>query len=128
MSITLFTKPKAVVTIIFALIFLFNANILLSFMGIDLSDGGLMMVRILGGVYFATGISFWQIESSKDISVMSAYLYGLGEIIAAVICFEAILSGVMNNVGLVLAVGYLLFACGFIWVAKRVNQDNTEGQ
>jgi hypothetical protein len=118
----MFTKPKAIVTLIFALIFLLDASLILSFMGIELSSGGVMFVRILGGVYLGAGIGFWLIAGPKDISAVSAYLYALGEAIAAVVCLTAIINGDMNSVGFVLVIGYALFACGFVWVAKAVRQ------
>jgi hypothetical protein len=120
MQITLFTKPKAIVTLLFAAIFLLDANLILTYFGIELNDGGILVARILGAVYLVLGIEFWMIADKKDISERSAILYSFAEIIAGVICLHAAVSGVMNGLGFLLAVAYALFAGGFYLVAKKV--------
>lgn len=120
MSITLFTKPKAVVSIVVALIFLFDANLILQLFGINLDDAAIMIARILGGVYLGLGIGFWLINGPQDIDEKSAKLYACSEMIAAIACLLATLNGSMNVGGWLLVVSYAFFSCCFIWVAKRV--------
>ena len=120
MHITVFTKPKAFISIIVALIFLIDANLILQLFDIDLNSGGTMVARILGGVYLSLGVSFWMINGPKDIDAKSAKLYAFSEMIAAIACLIATLDGVMNIGGWLLVVAYTLFSCCFVWVAKKV--------
>lgn len=120
MSITVFTKTKAIITIIAALIFLIDANLILQLFSIDLNGGGVMVGRILGGVYLALGISFWLINTPADIDEKSAKLYAFSEIISSLVCLLATVEGVMNIGGWLLVVAYAFFASCFVWVAKEV--------
>ena len=77
MSITVFTKPKSILSIVVALVFIFDANLIMQLFGMSLDDAGIMMTRILGGAYLGLGISFWFINGPDDIDKKSAYLYPL---------------------------------------------------
>ncbi|MBU3071753.1 hypothetical protein KOI40_18150 [Aestuariicella sp. G3-2] len=121
MSVSIFFKPKSVITLLFAMFFIWDANLVLSLYGLELESGGQVIAQILGGVYLGAGIRFWLITTERDILSSSACLYALGEFIASGICFAAISEGILNNAGYILAVGYLLFGCGFLWVANKVN-------
>lgn len=124
MSITVFTKPKAIISIIVALLFLVNANLILQLFGITLDGAGLMIARILGGVYLGLGTSFYLIKGTADISTTSAKLYSFSEMLAAVACLIATLNGDMNMAGWILVVAYAFFSLCFIWVAKVVQSNN----
>ena len=67
MSITIFTKPKAILSIVVALLFLIDANSVMHLFGMELDGSGQMMARILGGAYLGLGISFWFINGPDDI-------------------------------------------------------------
>lgn len=124
MSITIFTKPKAILSIIVALVFLLDANLILQLFSISLDGSGIMVARILGGVYLGLGISFYMIKTTTDISETSAKLYGFSEMIAAVACLIATLNGDMNIGGWILVVAYAFFSLCFIWVSKEVQASN----
>ena len=126
MLITQFTKPKAIITLMVALIFLLDANLILTLFGIELNAGGVMMARILGGVYLGLGIGFWMIAGPKDITPTSARLYALSEAIAAVACLIATLTGAMNVGGWLLVAAYAFFASGFLVVAKQLDNKRIE--
>lgn len=123
-SITRFTKPKAIVTLVVALIFLIDANLIMPLFGVELDDGGVMVGRILGGAYLGAGIGFWMISGPEDIPALTARLYALSEVLVAVACLVATVTGVMNAVGWLLVVAYAFFAGGFFRVASRVNTTN----
>lgn len=118
MKVTTFTKPKAVISIVVAILFLIDANLILQIFAIHLDAAGIMVARILGGAYLGLGIGFWLIASPKDITPVSARLYGFSEAIAAVACLIATVNGVMNNAGWILVVAYGFFACCFLLVAN----------
>ena len=128
MRITQFTKPKAIVTLVSATVFLVDANLILPYLGVELDAGGIFIARILGAVYLALGIDIWMISGAGDFSSKTAHLYALAEILAAVICVLAVANNVLNAVGFVLAAAYALFAGGFYWVARILSQQTTVAQ
>jgi len=119
MSITVFTKPKSILSIVVALVFIFDANLIMQLFGMSLDDAGIMMTRILGGAYLGLGISFWFINGPDDIDKKSAYLYGFSEGIASLACLAGTLNGAMNAAGWIIVVGYLAFSLCFFWVATK---------
>lgn len=119
MSITVFTKPKAILSIVVALLFLIDANLIMNLFGMELDGAGQMMARVLGGAYLGLGISFWFINGVEDIDKKSAYLYALSEMIASVACLMATINGEMNLAGWLFVVGYMLFSLCFVWVGSK---------
>ena len=122
MKITSFTKPKGLITISAALILIIDPNIILQLLGAQLEAAGVMMTRILGGAYLVSGIGIWSINAPCDISTRDSWLYALGESIAAVSVFLAASIGALNLLGWVLAFAYVLFVCGFVFVALETRR------
>ena len=125
MKITHFTKPKGLITVAAAVILIIDPNLILQLLGAQLEAAGVMMGRILGGAYLVSGIGIWSIKGPGDISTRDAWLYALGESIAAVSVFLAASIGALNLLGWGLALPYVLFACGFVFVALQTRQLNT---
>ena len=119
MSITVFTKPKSILSIVVALVFIFDANLIMQLFGMSLDDAGIMMTRILGGAYLGLGISFWFINGPDDIDEKSAYLYGCSEGIASLACLAGTLNGALTAAGWTFVVGYFAFSLCFFWVAPK---------
>lgn len=124
MKVTRFTKPKGLITISAALILIIDPNIILQLLGAQLEVAGVMMTRILGGAYLVSGIGIWSINAPGDISTRDSWLYAFGEFIAAVSVFLAASIGALNMLGWVLVFAYVLFACGFVFVALQNRQLN----
>ncbi len=124
MKITSFTKPKGLITISAALILMIDPNIILHLLGAQLEVAAVMMTRILGGAYLVSGIGIWSINGPGDISTREAWLYALGEIVAVASVFVAVSSGALNFLGWGLAFAYVLFVCGFAFVALEARRLN----
>lgn len=124
MKITHFTKPKGLITLAAAVILIIDPNLILQLLGAQLEAAGVMMTRILGGAYLVSGIGIWSIKGPVDISTRDAWLYVLGESIAAASVFLAVSIGALNLIGWGLALAYVLFVCGFVYVALQSRQLN----
>ena len=124
MKITAFTRPKGLITLGAAVILIIDPNIILQLLGAQLEAAGVMMTRILGGAYLVSGIGIWSISAPGDIGTRDAWLYALGELIAAVSVFLAASVGALNLFGWGLALAYVVFACGFVFVALQSRQPN----
>jgi len=124
MKITSFTKPKGLITLSAALILIIDPNIILQLLGAQLEAAGVMMTRILGGAYLVSGIGIWSINAPGDISTRDAWLYAMGESVAAVSVLLTASIGALNLLGWVLAFAYVLFACGFVFVALETRRLN----
>ena len=122
MNITMFTKPKGIITITFALVFMIDPNMVFQFFGMELNDAGILMSRILGGCYLGSGIGIWSINSVKDISTQSAWWYAAGEIIACIAFVIAMQNQVLNPFGWLLPIAYAFFGFMFIWVASETKK------
>lgn len=126
MKITVFTKPKGLITIASALILVADPDLILHLLGTELGTAGGMMARILGGAYLASGIGLWSINGPADISTRDAWLYAVSEVIAAASVLLAASTGALNLLGWGLAVAYAGFACGFVFVAMQTRQVNLQ--
>lgn len=124
MKITYFTKPKGLITLAAAVILIIDPNLILQLLGAQLEAAGVMMGRILGGAYLVSGIGIWSIKGPAGISTRDAWLYALGESIAAVSVFLAVSIGALNLIGWGLALAYVLFVCGFVYVGLQTRQLN----
>jgi len=124
MKITYFTKPKGLITLAAAVILIIDPNLILQLLGAQLEAAGVMMTRILGGAYLVSGIGIWSIKGPAGISTRDAWLYALGESIAAVSVFLAVSIGALNLIGWGLALAYVLFVCGFVYVGLQTRQLN----
>jgi len=122
MNINHFTKPKALITLSAALLLMIDPNLILELLGARLEAAGVMMTRILGGAYLVSGIGIWSMASPPDVSTREAGLYALGETVAAAAVFIAASSGALNMLSWGLAFAYVLFACGFIFVALETRK------
>ncbi len=118
MNIILFTKPKALATMLFAFLFIIYPQGFFMLIGTSINSAGEMMTRTLGGAYLATALSLWSIKSNKDISAKNAYLYALGDIIGGLAIAFAITQMGLNIIAMLLCAVYLLFAAAFVGVAK----------
>ena len=124
MQITTFTKPKAVLTVVTALVFIIDPNIIINLFGTQLEAAGVMMTRILGGAYLVSGVGIWSINGPSDISAGNAWLYALGESIAVASILMAMSVDGLNLLGWALALAYVVFVAGFIFVALEVRRHN----
>ena len=74
MNITLFTRPKSVLTVGLALLLAFDPNLIFQWTGLVLGDAGTLLGRILGLVYLGIAIELWFVRSNSDLPARNALL------------------------------------------------------
>ena len=67
MNITLFTRPKSVLTVGLALLLAFDPNLIFQWTGLVLGDAGTLLGRILGLVYLGIAIELWFVRSNSEL-------------------------------------------------------------
>ncbi len=123
MKITSFTKPKGLITISAALILMIDPNIILHLLGAQLEAAGVMMTRILGGAYLVSGIGIWSINAPV-ISAPGIPGYTHWASRRGGLCLPGCVYRRIELLGWVLAFAYVLFVCGFVFVALETRRLN----
>lgn len=119
MSITLYTKPKSVLTLGLGLLLAIDPTLIFRWVELTLGDGGMLLGRLLGVVYLGIGIGLWCIRNEQDLSRRDALVLSGVDVLAACIVVHTQCLGVMNPLGWGLAAIYLGSALGFAWCAAQ---------
>ncbi|MCY1277492.1 hypothetical protein D9M68_346590 [compost metagenome] len=119
MNITLFTRPKSVLTVGLALLLAFDPNLVFQWTGLVLGDGGSLLGRILGLVYLGIAIDLWFVRSNADLPPRNALLLTAVDFAAVALLVQVQLAGLMNALGWGLIAVYLGSGLGFLWCAMQ---------
>lgn len=119
MSITLYTKPKSLLTLGLAVVLAVDPSLIFGFLGLPLGDGGMLLGRLLGLVYLGIGMSLWFIRDKQDLPTRDALVLFVVDLLATGAVVHAQLLGVMNPLGWALAAVFLCSGLGFAWCATR---------
>jgi hypothetical protein len=111
---TLFTI-NAIVAVLFGLAFLLAPVPLLASYGVELSDAGLYVARLLGSAFIAFALISWFFRDSPGSSELRAVILALfvSDLIGFVLSLIYQLQGVANALGWSTVVIYLLLGVGF---------------
>ncbi|OGO63148.1 MAG: hypothetical protein A2030_06265 [Chloroflexi bacterium RBG_19FT_COMBO_50_10] len=113
---------KAVVCIVLGCIILFVPNILYTFFGASLNDGGYLAARQYGSSLIGGFLLTWYARNAAESKARRAIVLDLFiyDAVGAVITLIALLTGVMNPLGWSVFALYLLLAIGFgyFWFTK----------
>lgn len=122
MNLKLMMSIKSVVCWIFGLAFIVVPGPLMNFYGVALSDGGLLMVRLLGAAFVLLALWLGLARETHDQEAMNAVAISVtvGDVLGAVILAVGILTGTGNALLWTAVILYLLLAIGFgyVWFAK----------
>lgn len=119
MAQNVFRIFKAIATVLGAVVLLVFPAQLAALAAVDLTDGGVLIARLLGATYLIFGIMMFGAVTAELFEPRAAYLFGLQDLLAAGLVIAATLAGVMNGYGWVSAAIYGGFGLGFIVLAKR---------
>ena len=101
MSLKTMLVIKAVVCLVFALLFLIVPGPLWAFFGVTLDSGGLLMARLYGASLVGNLLLTWFSQNDTGSQALRAAILGLFvyDAIGFVVALVAVLSGVMNAFG-----------------------------
>lgn len=99
MNITLFTRPKSVLTVGLALLLAFDPNLIFQWTGLVLGDAGTLLGRILGLVYLGIAIELWFVRSNSDLPARNALLLTAVDCSVVALLVQVQLAGLMNVLG-----------------------------
>lgn len=106
---------KAVICLVFGILFLLAPGPLMSFYGVTLGSGGILLARLYGASLIGNLLLTWfaRNDAGSDAlwaAVLALFVY---DAIGFVVALVAVLSGVMNTLGWAVVGLYLLLAVGF---------------
>ena len=105
MNITLFTRPKSVLTVGLALLLAFDPNLIFQWTGLVLGDAGTLLGRILA------------------LPARNALLLTAVDCSVVALLVQVQLAGLMNVLGWGLIAVYLGSGLGFLWCAMQVARN-----
>ena len=123
MSLRYLFIASAVVGILFGLGFLLFPDQLLQLYGVQLSEAGLQIARLMGSAFIGLGIITWQARYSHDSAARRAIVTGLfiDFLLGFIVSIMIMVSGIVNALGWSTVIIYLLFtlAYGYFQFIKR---------
>ncbi len=106
---------KAIVCLAFGILFVLVPAPLMSFYGVTLGSGGILVARLYGAALFGNLLLTWFARNDAGSEALRAAVLALFvyDAIGFVVALVAVLSGVMNALGWAIVGLYLLLALGF---------------
>jgi len=106
---------KAVVCLVFGILFVLAPGPLMSFYGVTLGSGGILVARLYGASLIGNLLLTWFARNDAGSEALRASILALFvyDAIGFVVALVAVLSGVMNTLGWAVVGLYLLLALGF---------------
>lgn len=105
----------AIISSIFGLAFVIMPEISLAFYGINLSPGGISVVRLFGVALLEFALLSWFVRNAGESEARRAIIlaFCVGEVVGFIIALFGQLSGAVNVLGWSTVAIYLLLALGF---------------
>jgi len=106
---------KAVVCLVFGLLFLLAPEPLMSFYGVTLGEGGIFVARLYGASLFGNLLLTWFARNDAGSEALRAAVLALFvyDAIGFVVALLAQIAGLMNGFGWAVVGLYLLLTLGF---------------
>lgn len=105
----------AVITLVFGLAFVLVPTQLATLFGVDLNEGGVFIGRLFGAALLGFCVLAWFVRDAEASDTRGAIVlsYFIGDAIGFIVALIAQLANVMNALGWIIVVIYLLLALGF---------------
>ena len=106
---------KAIVCLVFGILFLLLPGPLMAFFGVTLGSGGIFVARLYGASLFGNLFLTWFARNDAGSEALQATVLALFvyDAIGFVVALLAVLSGVINTLGWAVVGLYLLLTLGF---------------
>ena len=113
MKLSNFLVVKAVISLVFGIVFALVPAVAMSLYGITLDAGGIMMTRFLGACLIGIGLICW-LDREADPEALQGITLALciGDTVGFLVALLGQLSGLLNALGWVNVVIWLLLALG----------------
>ena len=109
---------KAILSLIFGLSFIFFSALSMDFFGVmELRAAGVLMGRLLGGALVGMAVIAWYAQSLASGDGRSAIVNGfiVTDALGFILTLSAVLNNVINAMGWISVIVYLVLAVGFIY-------------
>ncbi|MFC1481238.1 hypothetical protein ACFL6E_03210 [Candidatus Neomarinimicrobiota bacterium] len=109
---------KAILSLIFGLSFIFFSALSMDFFGVmEMRAAGVLMGRLLGGALVGMAVIAWYAQSLGAGEGRTAIVNGfiVTDALGFIITLMAVLENVINDMGWISVIVYLLLALGFIY-------------
>jgi len=115
MTLRNWMSVKAVICVLFGVGFVILPGTLLSLYGISLDEAGIFITRLFGQAFILLGLLLWLARNTTEPSTQRAFALSVfvGDAIGFVVALVAQLSGIVNALGWVTVILYLILALGF---------------
>ena len=115
MTLKNWMSAKALICVIFGLGFVFIPETVASFYDMSINESGVLMSRFFGQAFILLGVLLWLARNTSEQTTQRAFSISvfIGDIVGFVIALMAQLSGVVNALGWLSVVLYLVLALGF---------------
>ena len=106
---------KAIVCLVFGVLFLLFPGPLMAFFGVTLDSSGMFVARLYGASLIGNLFLTWFARNDTGSEALKAAVLGLFvyDAIGFVVALVAVLSGVMNTLGWAVVALYLFLTLGF---------------
>ena len=113
MKLSNFLVVKAVISLVFGIVFALVPAVAMSLYGVTLDAGGIMMTRFLGACLIGIGLICW-LDREADPKALQGITLALciGDTVGFLVALVSQLSGLANALGWVNVVIWLLLALG----------------
>lgn len=115
MKLSTMMTIKAVVCLVFGILFVLVPGPLMSIYGVSLGSGGALVARLYGASLLGNLLLTWFARNDAGSEALRASVLALMvyDAIGFVVALVAVLTGVMNALGWAVVALYLLLAVGF---------------
>jgi hypothetical protein len=115
MKLSTLMTIKAAVCLVFGIVLLLVPSFLMSILGVKLDAGGELMARLYAASLFGNLILTWIARRDTGSPTLKGSILGLFvyDAIGLLVALVAVLTGVMNALGLAIVAIYLLLAIGY---------------
>jgi len=112
---------KAVVTLIFGVGFVLIPMTVMSWYGLELGAGGAYMTRLFGAAFIVICLALWLGRKDAGSAALKGLVIGvfIGDVIGFIVSLSVQIKGLVNALGWLTVILYLLLAIGFGYYAFR---------
>ncbi len=117
MKVYVFLSVKSVISLIFAVLFLFVPEVSAGWFGLDVAGAGSMLLQLLGAFFLGIAlISFFSARSEAALTIRNVMLsFGILDTLAFFINLFGQINGQTNSAGIIFLILWAFFAIG-AWV------------